>query len=74
MRQQIAAVLDYAHRKGWRGTEAPMRAVNQLLGGIKQPRGGDFAAMPYRELPTFLQKLPDFGLLDLAARNQLDLF
>ena len=57
VRQRIAAVLDYAHGKGWRETEAPMRAVNQLLGGIKQPRGGNFAAMPYRELPAFIAKL-----------------
>jgi integrase len=57
VRQRIAAVLDYAHGKGWRETEAPTRAVNQLLGGIKQPRGGNFAAMPYRELPAFMAKL-----------------
>jgi integrase len=57
VRQRVAAVLDYAHGKGWRETEAPMRAVNQLLGGIKQPRSGNFAAMPYRELPAFMTKL-----------------
>lgn len=57
VRQRIAAVLDYAHGKGWRETEAPMRAVNQLLGGIRQPRGGNFAAMPYKELPAFMAKL-----------------
>ncbi len=28
-----------------------MRAVNQLMGGIKQAKGGNFAAMPYRNLP-----------------------
>jgi integrase len=57
VRQRIGVVLDYAHGKGWRETEAPMRAVNQLLGGIKQRRGGNFAAMPYRDLPAFMQKL-----------------
>lgn len=57
IRQRIAVVLDYAHGKGWRETEAPMRALNQLLGGVKQPRGGNFAAMPYKELPTFMRKL-----------------
>ena len=57
VRQRIAAVLDYAHGKGWRDTEAPIRAVNQLLGGIKQPRGGNFAAMPYRDLPAFMARL-----------------
>ena len=57
VRQRIGVVLDYAHGKGWRESEAPMRAVNQLLGGIKQRRGGNFAAMPYRDVPAFMQKL-----------------
>jgi integrase len=57
VRQRIAAVLDYAHGRGWRQSEAPMRAVNQLLGGLKQPKGGNFAAMPYNELPAFMAKL-----------------
>jgi integrase len=57
VRQRIGSVLDYAHGNGWRETEAPMRAVNQLLGGIKQPRGGNFAAMPYRTLPEFMTRL-----------------
>lgn len=57
VRQRIGVVLDYAHGKGWRVSEAPMRAVGQLLGGIKQPKGGNFAAMPYKELPQFVQKL-----------------
>jgi integrase len=59
VRQRIGAVLDYAYGKGWRETEAPMRAVNHLLGGIKQPRAGNFAAMPYRALPEFMTKLRD---------------
>lgn len=57
VRQRIGVVLDYAHGKGWRQTEAPMRSVNQLLGGIKQRRGGNFAAMSYREVPAFIRKL-----------------
>jgi integrase len=57
VRQRIGSVLDYAHGKGWRETEAPMRAVNQLLGGIKQPRAGNFAAMPYKDLPAFMARL-----------------
>lgn len=61
VRQRIAAVLDYAHGKGWRDTEAPIRALNQLLGGIKQPRGGNFAAMPYRDVPAFMDKLRGGG-------------
>ena len=59
VRQQIGVVLDYAHGKGWRDTEAPMRAVTQLLGGLKQPKGSHFAAMPYKALPDFLAALRD---------------
>jgi integrase len=62
VRQRIAVVLDYAHGKGWREGEAPMRAVNQLLGGMRQPRGGNFAAMPYAEVPAFISKLRDGDL------------
>jgi integrase len=59
VRQRIAAVLDYAHGKGWRESEAPIRAVNQLLGGLKQPQGGNFAAMPYKDVPGFVARLRD---------------
>lgn len=57
VRQRVAAVLDYAHGRGWRQSEAPVRALNQLLGGLKQPRGRNFAAMPYRDLPKFMAEL-----------------
>nr|NUR38132.1 tyrosine-type recombinase/integrase [Sphingomonas sp.] len=57
VRQRIGVVLDYAHGKGWRDTEAPMRAVSQLLGGIKQRRRGNFAAMPYRDMSAFMARL-----------------
>jgi integrase len=59
VRQRIGVVLDYAHGKGWRKTEAPMRALNQLMGGIKQPRGHNFAAMPYKDVPAFIATLQD---------------
>lgn len=59
VKQRIGVVLDYAHGKGWRTTEAPMRAVNQLMGGIKQAKGGNFAAMPYADAPAFMAKLRD---------------
>ena len=57
VRQRIGAVLDYAQSQGWREAEAPMRAVNQLLKNVKQPKAGNFAAMPYAELPAFWRKL-----------------
>ena len=59
VKQRVGTVLDYAHAKGWRGAEAPMRAVKQLMGGIKQPKGGNFASMPYKDVPAFMAKLRD---------------
>lgn len=57
VKQRLGTVLDYSHAKGWRETEAPMRALNRLLGGIKQPKGSNFAAMPHSELPAFFARL-----------------
>lgn len=69
VRQRISTVLDYAKGQNWRPTEAPTRAVNQLLKAIKQPRKGNFAAMPWQELPTFFGRLraaqPSVGRLAL---------
>lgn len=56
-KQRIGVVLDHAHAKGLRSAEAPMRAVNQLMKGIRQPKRGSFAAMPYKDLPAFMAKL-----------------
>lgn len=70
VKQRIGVVLDYAHGKGWRSAEAPMRAVNQLMRGIKQPKGGNFAAMPYAQLPEFMAKLreADFSVGNRALQ------
>lgn len=57
VRQRIGQVLDYSKAKGWRTTEAPMRAVNTLLRGIKQPEAQHFPALPYKEVPKFVQKI-----------------
>lgn len=62
VKQRIGAVLDYAHAKGFRPAEAPMRAVNQLMRGIKQPKAGNFAAMPYKDVPAFMATVRDGGL------------
>ena len=62
VKQRIGVVLDYAHAKGLRPLEAPMRAVNQLMRGVRQPRGGNFAAMPYRDLPAFFGALQAGGM------------
>lgn len=59
VRQRIAVVLDYSKGQGWRDTEAPMRALNSLLKGLRQPKGGNFKAMPHADLPAFMARLRD---------------
>jgi integrase len=69
VKQRVGVVLDYSHAQGWRSTEAPMRAVNQLMRPIKQAKKSNFAAMPYAHLPAFVAKLrtqePTVGRLAL---------
>lgn len=69
VRQRIRAVLDYSCAMGWRGSDAPMRAVNTLLKPLKQPKRGHFAAMPITEVPPFVERLeasrPSAGRLAL---------
>lgn len=56
VRQRIAAVLDWSHAKGWRPSEAPLRSIARGL--PRQPKGRKhFAAMPYSEVPAFLERL-----------------
>lgn len=67
VRQRIGTVLDWAHAKGYRETEAPMRVINKGL--PKQPkRDNHFAAMPYEKIPSFvseISKSPSMGRLAL---------
>lgn len=71
VRNRICAVLDYAHAKGWRSTEAPsgngsLKAGRGLPRQIKQR--DNRKAMPYVALPSFissLQSKPSFGRLAL---------
>lgn len=56
VRQRIAMVLDYAHAKKWRAVEAPTRSVSALLPERKHV-AGHFAAMPYVEVPAFLERI-----------------
>lgn len=69
VKQRIGAVLDWAYAKGYRSSEAPMRALSRGL--PRQPKkDGHFAAMSYTELPAFLAKLRDresVGRLALEA-------
>jgi integrase len=55
VRQRIGTVLNFAHGKGWRSTEAPGRSVT--VGLPRQPKGGNFDAMPYADVPAFVAEL-----------------
>ena len=67
VRNRICAVLDYAHAKGWRSTEAPsgnssLKAGRGLPRQIKKTQNRK--AMPYVAIPAFLTALrrrPSFG-------------
>lgn len=71
VRNRICSVLDYAHAKGWRSTEAPsgngsLKAGRGLPRQVKQKQNRK--AMPYVAVPPFLTALrrrPSFGRLAL---------
>ena len=69
VRQRIGAVLDWSYAKGFRATEAPMRSLSKGL--PRQPKkDGHFEAMPYPNVPSFIEKLRDrasMGRLALEA-------
>lgn len=52
LRQRIGLVLDYAKGHGWRSTGAPRDSLRPML--AKQARSGNFASMPYQEVPAFV--------------------
>ncbi|HET6926577.1 MAG TPA: tyrosine-type recombinase/integrase [Hyphomicrobiaceae bacterium] len=69
VKQRIGAVLDWAHAKGYRDAEAPMRAIGKGLPRQKK-QASHFAAMPYADVPAFLIKLRErqsWGRLALEA-------
>ena len=55
VRQRIGMVLNFAHSKGWRAAEAPRKSVSMVL--PKPVKGGNYAAMPYGEVPAFVASL-----------------
>jgi integrase len=69
VRQRIGTVLDWACVKGFRETEAPLRALSKGL--PRQPKkDGHFAAMTYVDVPNFLTRLREresVGRLALEA-------
>lgn len=71
VRNRICAVLDYAHAKGWRSTEAPS-GNGSLKAGRGLPRQvkaqENRKAMPYVSVPSFLTALrrkPSYGRMGL---------
>lgn len=71
LRNRICAVLDYAHAKGWRSSEAPsgsgsLKAGRGLPRQVKEKENRK--AMPYVAVPAFITELrrkPSFGRLAL---------
>ena len=57
VRQRIGLVLDFAKASGWRNTPAPRQSLSTLLSA--QPEGGNFASMPYADVPDFVRGLED---------------
>lgn len=55
LRQRIGLVLDYAKGHGWREIGAPRDSLRPLL--AKQARSGNFASMPYQDVPAFFAKV-----------------
>jgi len=55
VRQWVGRVLNFSHGKGWRATEAPGRSVTASL--PRQPKGGNYVAMPYTDVPALVAKL-----------------
>lgn len=56
VRQRIGTVLDWSYAKGFRATEAPMRSLSKGL--PRQPKKDNhFAALPYAQIPDFLNEL-----------------
>jgi integrase len=63
VRQRIGTVLNFAHGKGWRSAESPGRSVT--VGLPRQPKGRNYRAMPYTDVPAFVAstsaKVPTTG-------------
>jgi integrase len=58
VRRRIATVLDWAKAAGYRSGDNPVDGVGKGLPRQTEKRG-HFAAIPYADVPQFVQKLPD---------------
>lgn len=69
LRGRIERVLDYAKARGWRTGENPALwrgHLKNILPARQRLTRGHHAAMPYREVPAFVQELPSKAAM--AAR------
>jgi integrase len=55
VRQRVGMVLNFARAKNWRKEDAPGKSVT--MGLAKPTKGGNYAAMPYAEVPAFVAGL-----------------
>jgi len=53
IKQRIGTVLDFAHIKGWREQEAPLRSITKGL-PKQSKKEKHFAAMPWSDVPNFI--------------------
>lgn len=61
VKQRIRAVLNFAHARGWRSTEAPSDALAAGNGLPKQKGGKHHPALPYVDVPAFITRLRTTG-------------
>lgn len=67
LRTRIMQVLRFARSKGWRGSVPDAKEISDGL--AKQPKGGNYAAMPYSEIPAFVAD--QLGKAETAGRLAL---
>ena len=68
VRVRILQVLQFAKSKGWRADALP--TPKDISGGLaKQPRGGNFAALPFAEIPAYVAG--ELSKAETAARLAL---
>jgi integrase len=71
VRQRIGTVLDFAHAKGWREAEAPLRSVTRGL--PKQIKTREhLPALPWKEVPEFIANMEDVLIAGLTVRLAIE--
>nr|WP_250893752.1 site-specific integrase [Croceibacterium selenioxidans] len=67
LRARVMQVLRYAKAQGWRGPVPESKDISDGL--AKQPKGGNFAAMPFADVPAFMTD--QLGKEDTSGRLAL---